>query len=147
MKFRTITVSYYDVDPDKLETNYGTDDPVEAALIDQENFRDDGSALVELLNEPGVSDAEIYVQVFDPDQQMFPDEALREFIQILRVDKFEIHIDHEATNKDQQVHFRLEGVIEYSPCDYEKISLESYGRTMGYALRSVREQLRALTGK
>ena len=142
MKFRILTDTHYEVPDEKLIEVYGTTDHVEVAQIDQENYRDDGSLLYETMADE-TNETVIYVQPFDPGGQMFTDEAVREFIQIVRMEDLEIHINHDG-DSERRVHAKLVGLDGNT---LERISLDGYGKTMGFALRDVREQLRNLTGK
>lgn len=144
MKMRIQTVAYYEVLPEQLQSEYSTDDFVEAAQTDQKTFRDDPVALLEFLDtRAGLSEGlEVYVQPFDPGGMMFTDEFVREVIQIVRLEDLEIHINHYTRDRGQSVAVKLSGSN-----DGVMHSLFGYGSTVGYALRDIREQLRNLTGK
>jgi hypothetical protein len=138
MKFRIQTVSYQEnVDPEV----YGTDDPTEAALNAQEELRNTEEPLI-VINDVIGSKAEVFVSVFDPGGMMFNDEAIREFIQILRISKLHYDIDHKATI-DKRVTVLLEG----DDTDGNSYEYFATGRAMGEALRTIREQLRIDFGR
>jgi hypothetical protein len=141
LKFRIQTVGYYEVDPAKLEEQYDTDDPIEAALIEQDHFRELDDPLI-TVNQRLDSKAEVFINVFDPGGMMFTDEFMREVIQILRITKFYVDINHHF-DPDLRVAVILEG----DNLDGDTYHFTAQGQAIGQALRKIREQIRTELGK
>lgn len=167
MKFRIITDTHYEVPDDRLMEVYGTTDHVEVAQINQEHYRDDGSLLYETMADT-TNETIVYVQPFDPGGQMFTDEFVREVIQIMRVGKLHIDISEHGwvevnpeqgwagfVHDEKTLHNRNQVKVEFSgirpatdadPFDYH-FHATAIGRSIGEALRNIRERIREDLGR
>ena len=81
------------------------------------------------------------------DKQMFCDEFIGEVIKIGRLDSFNLRIDHDTSDLTERVGAEVDLTVPVrGGIAHEARTYKGNGRSMGQALRAIREQIRVEVG-